>query len=172
MRKAAERFNASANFDRRGNLRRSGAARLFRRLPGDALPTLHSFRRGGGQMRIRAPRDYRHNPRDAEFGALLDRPLHTVELEDGENESDLGQARSRRLLRPIRIRRGRRSTTAIRPRRTALPVAISKSCPTRARSTRTRWSACSPTKAARSPETSSAMKRRRVMEFSVLNSQL
>ena len=92
IRKAAGRFNASAKLDRRGNLRRRGAARLFRSLPGDALPALDSFRRGGSQMRIRTARDHRHNPRDAQLRALFDRPLHAVELEDGENQGDLGQA--------------------------------------------------------------------------------
>jgi hypothetical protein len=54
------------------------------------------------------------------------------------------------------------TTDTIRPRLTTSPVAISNSCPIRARSTRDRCSACSPTRAARSPETSSAIQRRRV----------
>src|SRR5258708_11498758 len=51
----------------------------------------------------------------------------------------------------------------IRLLRTASPVAISNSCPTRARSTRARCSAWFPVRIARLPDTSSAIHRRRVM---------
>src|SRR5258708_11943597 len=51
----------------------------------------------------------------------------------------------------------------IRLLRTASPVAISNSCPTRARSTRARCSAWFPVRMARLPDTSSAIHRRRVM---------
>src|ERR1700724_359253 len=59
------------------------------------------------------------------------------------------------------------------PRRTSSPVAMSNSCPTSARRTRARCAACSPTRAAVFPVTSSAIQRRRVIvQFSVPSSQL
>ena len=42
-------------------------------------------------MSIRAPRDHRHNPRDAKLRTLFNRPFHAIELEHGENKGDLGQ---------------------------------------------------------------------------------
>src|SRR5712691_1150732 len=56
---------------------------------------------------------------------------------------------------------------AIRARRTASPVTISNSWPTRARRTRERWWAWDPTRAARRPLTSSAIQRRRVIKQSL-----
>ena len=39
-------------------------------------------------MRIRAARDDRNNARDAQLRALLDDPLHAIELEDRESQGD------------------------------------------------------------------------------------
>src|SRR5690348_7936776 len=60
----------------------------------------------------------------------------------------------------------------ISPRRTPDGVAISNCCPMRARRTRERWSAFLPRRKARSPATSSAIQRRRVIEVWLLQARL
>jgi hypothetical protein len=40
-------------------------------------------------MRIRAARDYGHDSRHAKFGTFLNRPLHAVELEYGEQQRNV-----------------------------------------------------------------------------------
>src|ERR1700683_585014 len=52
-------------------------------------------------MRIRASGNYWDDPRDAKLRTLLNSPLHTVELKDGENEGNLCQARSGNLFAEI-----------------------------------------------------------------------
>src|SRR5271168_3092981 len=54
-------------------------------------------------MEFGTPRNQRHNPRDAEFGALFNRPLHAIELEHGENQRDLGQDRTGNLFAQLKI---------------------------------------------------------------------
>jgi hypothetical protein len=78
----------AGEFEGGGNLRRRGAARLFCRLPGDALPTLDALPRGRSQVCIGAVGDERDNPTDAELGRLLDGPFHAIKLEDGEKQGD------------------------------------------------------------------------------------
>jgi hypothetical protein len=63
-------------------------------LPGDALPPVDAPGCGRGKVSIGAARDDGDDPRDPEFRAFLDRPLHAVEFEDGEKQGDLEQGGS------------------------------------------------------------------------------
>jgi hypothetical protein len=44
-------------------------------------------------MSFSAPRNQGNNLRDPQFGALLDRPFHAIELEDGQQQRDIGGRR-------------------------------------------------------------------------------
>jgi hypothetical protein len=84
--------------DRRRNLRRRDAPRLFCRLPRDPHPAFLPFDRHGSQVRVSSPRNQRNYLSDPNLSALLNRPLHAIELEDGENQSQLRRRASRHLF--------------------------------------------------------------------------
>jgi hypothetical protein len=52
----------------------------------DAPPALGALLRGLGQVLLRPPRDHRRNRGNAQFGGLLDGPLHAIELVDGHHQ--------------------------------------------------------------------------------------
>src|SRR5580698_9661168 len=49
-------------------------------------------------MRIRSPCDGGDDLGNAQLGALLDRPFHTIKLEDGEKQSEFGSRRQRNFV--------------------------------------------------------------------------
>ena len=49
-------------------------------------------------MGIGATRDQRNNSCNAEFSAFFNRPFHTIELEDGEDEREVRESRDRHFL--------------------------------------------------------------------------
>src|SRR5208282_1739808 len=61
---------------------------LFSRLAYDAPPALLAFHGRGDQMSVAPARNYRNDASDPDLRALLDRPLHAVELEDGKSQRD------------------------------------------------------------------------------------
>ncbi len=77
--------------DRRQYLRRRSPPRLLRRLPGNPSPAFMPLYRRSRQMSIRPLRNHRNNPRHSNLRTLLNRPLHAIKLEDGENKSKLNR---------------------------------------------------------------------------------
>src|ERR1019366_10027824 len=57
-------------------------------ITGGAPPALHALVRREGEMLFRAPRNYGNDRGDVQFRALLDRPLHAIEFEDGQQQGD------------------------------------------------------------------------------------
>src|SRR5262249_6982288 len=64
------------------NFWREYAARLFRSRVSESSPSFNSFCSARGEMRIGSSCDQRNNRRHCEFGAFLDCPFHSIELED------------------------------------------------------------------------------------------
>ena len=54
-------------------------------------------------MRIRPLGDQRHHARDAQLRGLLDRPLHAVELEDRQQQRDVGERGCRQFLAEFKL---------------------------------------------------------------------
>ena len=69
------------------------STRLLGGLVCDPSPALHSFLCCDRKMRVRSPSNDWNNGRYSEFGTLLNRPLETIEFEDGEVEMNGGGAR-------------------------------------------------------------------------------
>jgi hypothetical protein len=54
-------------------------------------------------MGIRAARDHGHDPRNAQLGALLDRPFHAVELEDRENQCEFNHLHAGNFFAQLKL---------------------------------------------------------------------
>jgi len=65
-----------------------GAAGLLGGFEGDATPAFGSLERSLGEVFFGAAGEDGRDAGDAEFGGLLDGPLHVIELEDGEEEME------------------------------------------------------------------------------------
>jgi hypothetical protein len=76
---------------------------LFSPLAGDAPPSLSPLSRRGGQMRIRAARDERYDPRHSKFRALFDRPLHAVKFVYRENQGNISHTNCRNYLAQVKL---------------------------------------------------------------------
>src|SRR5215469_5375735 len=94
------------DLDGGGDFRRQRAARLLSCLASQALPSLGALRSRRSQMRVGAPGNDWHDSGDPQFGALLDGPLHTIELEDRQQESHFGERRSRDVLSEFELDAG------------------------------------------------------------------
>jgi hypothetical protein len=71
-----------------GDLGDVGAAGLLGGFEGDATPAFDAFGGGLGEVFFGAAGEDGGDAGDAEFGGLLDGPLHVVELEDGQEEME------------------------------------------------------------------------------------
>src|SRR5580658_3836438 len=72
------------------NLRRRRPPRLLRCLTNNPQPAFAALRGGHSQMRVAPAGDDGNNASDSNLRALLDRPLHAVELEDSQRQRDRG----------------------------------------------------------------------------------
>ena len=68
-----------------------------------SAPALGAFHCGSGQVRVGAAGDHGHDSRNSQLRAFLDRPLHAVELEDGEQERDVGTASGRNFFAEFKL---------------------------------------------------------------------
>src|ERR1019366_354015 len=71
-----------------GDLGGCDAARLLGSFTSDPPPALGPLVRGKSKMLFSAPRNHGDDRGDVQFRALLDRPLHAIEFEDGEQQGD------------------------------------------------------------------------------------
>ena len=154
---------AVCRVDRRRDFRNRGPPRLLRRLARDALPALHPL--------LRSPA--RDGPRCAA------RPPGTIRTAPSSTHFSMAHSmRSNLKMERTRVRLGIDGTgmispssnstrssvmLAMRPRRTHHQWRYQIPARSGPRSTCARCRACAPTKAARLPETSSAIQRRRVI---------
>ena len=106
---------------------------------GDVAAHRSYSRRGGlsPEMLLGAARNHRDNSFDTKFGGFLNRPLETIELEDGEQECDwqrrVGVRFSSPRANPVIIKS---EISTMEPRRTRSPATMSKSIPVCARARR------------------------------------
>ncbi len=61
---------------------------MLGRFAGDALPALYALLGRNSEMLLGAARDDRDDSCDVQLGTFFDCPLHAIELEDGQQQSD------------------------------------------------------------------------------------
>ena len=81
-----------------GDFRRRNPPGLFRGLLRNSTPSVHPFTGSGGEMSFRTMGYDWDKAGRSQFRALLDHPLHAVEFEDGECESDICDRGGRNLF--------------------------------------------------------------------------